>query len=114
MAYRIAVASSDGKVVNQHFGKATKFLIFEVNDLNKSEFLEIRDASPFCNNGEHDDNRLLSAAEALEDCRAVLVAQIGNGAVGALARKGIDAFDIHGLIDSALEKLVKYYSKVKL
>ncbi|MEQ8197644.1 MAG: NifB/NifX family molybdenum-iron cluster-binding protein [Clostridiaceae bacterium] len=107
------MASSDGKVVNQHFGKATKFLIFEVNDEDETKYLELRNAAPFCNNGGHDDNRLLSAAESLADCRAVLVAQIGNGAVGALANKGIDAFDIHELIDTALEKLVKYYSKIK-
>jgi len=34
MSYEIAVASSDGKVVNQHFGKATNFLIFEVEGDN--------------------------------------------------------------------------------
>ncbi|NJD75470.1 MAG: hypothetical protein FIB08_00040 [Candidatus Methanoperedens sp.] len=29
---RVAVVSSDGKVINQHFGKASRFLIFEIGD----------------------------------------------------------------------------------
>lgn len=31
MAYRIAVASTDGIVVNQHFGHAERFHIIELN-----------------------------------------------------------------------------------
>jgi predicted Fe-Mo cluster-binding NifX family protein len=27
---KVAVVSSDGKVINQHFGKASRFLIFEL------------------------------------------------------------------------------------
>lgn len=111
MAYKVAVASSDGKVINQHFGRATKFLIFEINN-DKFKFLEQRDASPFCSNGEHDDNKLLSSVESLADCRAVLVGQIGHGAVEALRDKRIDAFNIHDLIEDALEKLIQYYSNI--
>ena len=111
MAYKIAVASSDGKVINQHFGRATQFLIFVVSN-SKFEYLEILETAPFCNSGEHDENRLLSSAELLVDCRAVLVSQIGNGAAQALRSRGIDPFDIHDFIENALEKLIKYYSKI--
>lgn len=111
MAYKIAVASSDGKVINQHFGRATQFLVFEVNEENY-KFLQVNQASPFCSNGEHDDNTLQSAAESLSNCRAVLVSQIGNGAVRILKSRGIDAFDVRGYIEDALIKLIKYYSKI--
>lgn len=110
MAYKVAVASSDGKVINQHFGRATQFLIFQIND-NKPEFIELRNTAPFCNGGEHDDNKLLSSAELLTDCRAVLVSQIGNGAVQVLKSKGVDAFDIKDLIEDALHSLIKYYAR---
>ncbi len=30
MTIRVAVGSSDGKYVNQHFGHAQKFLIFDI------------------------------------------------------------------------------------
>lgn len=111
MNYKVAVASSDGKVINEHFGRATQFLIFNVEG-NKTEFVELRKTVPFCNSGEHDDNKLLSSAELLTDCRAVLVAQIGNGAVQALRSKGVEAFDIKDFIDDALGSLAKYYSRI--
>lgn len=106
MSYKIAVASSDGKVVNQHFGKATKFLIFEVEEDN-FKFLELIEASAFCNYGEHDENELLSAVEALEGIRAVLVSQIGKA-------KGIESFDVRDFIEDALNKLIKYYSNIDI
>ncbi|MBC2580721.1 hydrogenase [Clostridium sp. DJ247] len=111
MAYKIAVASSDGKIIDQHFGRTTEFLVFEVED-NNYKFLELRKAHHFCNNGGHDDNRLLTSVETLEGCRAVLVAQIGNGAVRVLRSRGIEAFDIQDYIENALKKLIKYYSKI--
>lgn len=110
MSYKIAVASSDGKVVNQHFGRATQFLIFEIEN-GAFNFLELLDANPFCNQGEHDDNRLSSAVDALIECRAVLVSQIGNGAAETLRGRGIDVFDIHTFIEDALKKLINYYDK---
>jgi predicted Fe-Mo cluster-binding NifX family protein len=112
MAYKIAIASSDGKVINQHFGKATQFLIFDVDDNKDYKFNELLEVTPFCSDGEHEDDRLNKAIERLSGCRAVLVSQIGMVAAATLKVKGIDSFDIHGLIESSLEKLIKYYSKI--
>jgi len=111
MSYRIAVASSDGKVVNQHFGRASEFLIFEVEG-DHYKFLEIIETEPFCNDGDHDDNMLSSAIQGLKGSRAVLASQIGNGALQALSTKGIDAFDVRNFIEDALNNLIKYYSKI--
>ena len=110
MSYKIAVASSDGKVVNQHFGRATQFLIFEIH-AGDFKFLELLYANPFCNHGEHDDSKLSNAVDALTGCRAVLISQIGNGAAQALRSRGIDVFDIHTFIYDALRKLINYYEK---
>ena len=41
MSYKIAFASSDGKLVNQQFGSAKKFLIFRIKN-DCAEFLELR------------------------------------------------------------------------
>lgn len=110
MAYKVAVASSDGKVINQHFGRATQFLIFDIEG-DSFKFSELIETAPFCNNGEHDDYKLALATESLVGCRAVLITQIGNGAIRALESKGIEAFDIKGLIEDALNKIIIYYSK---
>ena len=32
MSYKVAVASNDGKFVNEHFGRAEKFMIYEIYD----------------------------------------------------------------------------------
>lgn len=42
---KVAVVSSDGKVINQHFGKASRFLIFEVN-CDEIRFIEVRETIP--------------------------------------------------------------------
>ena len=39
---KIAVASTDGKLVDMHFGDANKFLIFEIED-GEGKFHEIRE-----------------------------------------------------------------------
>ena len=40
--FRIAVATSDGIVVNQHFGRADKFRIYDINQDNTFHFKEER------------------------------------------------------------------------
>jgi len=111
MAYKVAVASTDGKVVNEHFGRAERFLIFEVED-GRLSFSELREAGPPCMEGEHSDTGLADAAGSLADCRAVLVSRIGAAAARALESAGIEALEIHGFIDEVLEKLIQYYSTI--
>ncbi|WP_024834619.1 NifB/NifX family molybdenum-iron cluster-binding protein [Ruminiclostridium josui] len=105
MSYKIAVASSDGKVVNQHFGHCRQFLIFETDDTGKWEFIEKRDTSPACNSGEHSEVSMQQVVKLLEDCKAVVAAQIGLGAVQALMLSKIRAFNAVGLIEQVLEKV---------
>ena len=51
----VAVASSDGIVVNNHFGRASKFYIYSFDD-SDINFEEIRELTPVCESGNHDDN----------------------------------------------------------
>jgi predicted Fe-Mo cluster-binding NifX family protein len=111
MSYKIAVASSDGKVVNQHFGKADQFLIFDADD-EGYRFLELRKSTPPCNAFEHDENALEQAAYRLSDCRVLLAARIGPGAQVALEARGIASFAVTELIDTALNKIILYYKKI--
>lgn len=46
--YKVAVASSDGIVVNQHFGRADTFFIYEVAGTGNYRFLETRTVTPVC------------------------------------------------------------------
>jgi predicted Fe-Mo cluster-binding NifX family protein len=107
MAYKVAVASTDGKFVNEHFGRATQFLIFEI-DQGKYRFIELLKTRPYCNQGEHDDQQLRTAIESLQGCRAVVVSQIGNGAAEVLKRQEIVPFEIRDFIEDALSKLITF------
>lgn len=106
MDVRIAVASSDGITVDQHFGRAGGFRIYRLNDTG-FEFLESRENAAPCSGQFHDDSALGRAAALLSDCRGVVVAQIGPGAIDVLIRRRIMAFTLPGAIAEAFETLVK-------
>lgn len=105
MTYKIAIASSDGKVVNQHFGHCRQFLIFENDDTGKWKFIEKRDTHPACKAGEHSEASMQYVVTLLKDCKAVAAAQIGLGAVQVLTLAKIRAFCAIGLIEKVLEKV---------
>ena len=104
MAYRVAVASTDGKYVNEHFGRAQQFLIFELDD-SGYQFVEMRQNQPSCNVEQADETRHSDTVNLLSDCKAVLVARIGPGAEQFLLQHGIKAVIIPDFIDEALKQL---------
>lgn len=111
MSYRAAFVSTDGKVVNAHFGKATKFHIVEINDKDY-KFIESRDNVPSCSNFQHSDESLLNAINVIKDCKVVFAAKIGEGAANALRLHGIDPIEAPYFIEDILKRLIN--SKVKL
>lgn len=110
MSIRIAIATTDGKVVNEHFGRASVFYIIEL-DGEEYRFNEERPTAPVCGGGSHNDNDMENAACLLSDCQAVLVSKIGSGAKRALEIRGISVFEIGLPVDEALDKLRTYYYK---
>lgn len=112
MTYKIAIASTDGKVVNQHFGKADKFLIINVNDDNRYQFEGNRETTAACLSGQHSDDGLERNISLLSDCTYVLASQIGPGAEYVLNKKGMTPFSISNYIDDAIEKIIVYHNRV--
>ncbi len=108
MSYKIAVASTDGKVINQHFGRAEKFYIIDVEDSKEYHYLEERETFAACQGGTHDEDLLTRNVELLSDCKYVLVSQIGPGAEYALSKRGVTAFAIANYVDEAVKKLIHY------
>lgn len=104
MDVKIAVASSDGTTVNEHFGRARAFRIYRLHDRGH-EFLELRKNTPTCVGQQHDDDALGRAAEGISDCRGIVAAQIGPGAIDALIGYRILGFTMSGSICDALETL---------
>ncbi|QWU14086.1 Predicted Fe-Mo cluster-binding protein, NifX family [Paenibacillus sophorae] len=105
---KVAVGSSDGFTVNEHFGRCNRFLIYEVDD----EGLYLQSGSreignPASSQG-HEQSRLEAVAEALADCSYVLVSQIGHGATAVLNNVGITALAVEAPIDKALNRLISF------
>ena len=112
---KTAIASTDGKVVNQHFGRADKFYIVETNeDTYKFELIEIREAEPVCHNGDHNDSSMSTAVERLSDCQYILVSRIGMRARNEFEKRNIEVFEIPEIINDAVEKMLKYIKVQKL
>lgn len=104
MAIRAAVASTDGKIINCHFGKASLFLIFELQN-GSFVYIETREVKPCCNQGEHEDNAFENAAKALGDCSVILVSKIGMSAADFLESRGFAVYEAPFPIQQCLEKL---------
>jgi predicted Fe-Mo cluster-binding NifX family protein len=105
----IAVASKDGKEVDQHFGHAERFLIFEVEG-NRVEMVEERQVERYCRfDPEHPmrGHTLKGTADALKGCRAVVCAMIGEAPKIELERIGVEPFAVEGEITTALIDLAK-------
>ncbi len=105
MLFRVAVASNDGKIINQHFGHAKQFLIFDIDDKGNFEFIELRENVPSCSGGKHSSGSMESTIELIKDVDIVLVSQIGPGASQSLISNGIQPYMMPTYIDEALEKL---------
>jgi len=113
MVYKAAFVSSDGIIVNQHFGHAEQFHIILIDEEEKTwRFLETRENTPSCNSGEHSEDSLEGAWKTIQDCRAVFASRIGDGARSFLAAKGLQALETPYSIEEVVHALL--YSKVKL
>jgi predicted Fe-Mo cluster-binding NifX family protein len=104
MSHKVAIASSDGKFVNQHFGRAQQFLIVELKDDGTYEFLELRKNVPSCH-AEDCEDPMERTLDLISDCEAVLVSQVGPGAANKLTAHGIQPIIIPMLIDDAMKKI---------
>ena len=105
---RIAVASSDGKMVNQHFGRANQFLILDVDD-STIELVEVRETAPACGSSEyggHEYNALSRGVALIADCEAILCRRIGLGAQAELRSRGIEPVDTGDFIEAAVQSYV--------
>ncbi len=106
--YKVAAASSDGIVINQHFGRADTFYIYEVAEAGNYRFLETRTVTPVCNGGNHSDKELRENISKFKDCKYILVSRIGMGAANIVEQSGIIPMELPGMMEESLDKLITY------
>ena len=109
VTYKFAVASSNGFVVDQHFGHADEFYIYESNG-EISRFVEKRSVSKYCNGQEFcddEDSKIDKIVGTIKDCDAVVILRIGYRPSKELEARNIKIIQSCGKITDVLEQEAK-------
>ena len=85
LAMKVAFASTDKIHVDEHFGRAEKFLIWEIGP-EEAGFAGVVQVQ---SEGQDEEDRIEARSAALADCALVYVAQIGGPAAARLVAKKI-------------------------
>ncbi|MCF6187711.1 MAG: hypothetical protein L3J49_09630 [Desulfobulbaceae bacterium] len=90
---RVAIASTDGETVNEHFGRAERFFIYDITG-DKLNLVTVREVTPLSTGDkEHlfDGKRMAEVLDPLKDCTQVYCTRIGERPEKELAKSGIKA-----------------------
>jgi nitrogen fixation protein NifX len=93
---KIAFATTDGKTVDEHFGRAGMFAIYEMTErghhfVEARKFAEGTDKSVVDTRGReqlHDD-AVQGKVDRLADCKLVYLTEIGGPSAARLVKKGM-------------------------
>ncbi|MEK5030354.1 nitrogenase cofactor biosynthesis protein NifB [Paenibacillus sp. FSL R7-0302] len=110
---RVAVATRGGDKVNQHFGHATEFLVYDTDGTDVL-LLGVRKIQAYCH-GKADCNgdkaaTLQEIISILSDCRILLCSGIGEAPRASLNKIGVLPLVRKGGIQEAILESVKYSS----
>jgi nitrogen fixation protein NifB len=106
---RVAVCTKGGGRINEHFGHAREFRIYDV-DARGMSFVGVRRADNYCQGGWGEEDHMDAILKALEGCQAVLVSKIGRCPKDQLQQAGIEAVDAFALAYIE-EGLAGWYAK---
>lgn len=138
MSYKIAIASSDEIHIDESFGSAKVFHIFEVTDgtyVKSEDRIVVEETetpekaavtqescgnSGGCgNNGCHTrtggcsgNEGTSSKVELISDCRCIVCKKIGFHVQKQLERRAITSFGVDCSVEEALNKISSYFQKV--
>jgi nitrogen fixation protein NifB len=102
----VAVASLEGVLVNQKLGKAEELYIYGRRDNGEIYLVESR-KTPEPGGGLQ---RWEDLSDMLSDCRALMVAGIGDNPRRVLSKKKIDILELDGMIEDAAEAVFEGHS----
>jgi nitrogen fixation protein NifB len=111
----IAVATKGQGKVNEHFGHAGEFQIYEAG-AQGVKFIGHRRVDHYCQGGYGEEDILETVIRAINDCHAVFVAKIGGCPRDDLKKAGIDPVDkyAHQFIESsAIAYFMEYVARVQ-
>lgn len=93
---KVAFATMDGNTVDEHFGRAGMFAIYEITE-GGYHFVEMRKFADGIDQaivdtkdmGQLHDNAVQSKVDRLADCKLIYLTEIGGPAAARLVKKGI-------------------------
>ena len=89
---RIGFATTDGVMIDQHFGTARYWQIYDFGE--EAEYVEDRMTRPSCKG--HCEGGFDETLDQLSDCDALFCAKIGEGAAYVCISRGIRVFEAAG------------------
>lgn len=120
MAYKIAIASTDGEQIDLGFGQCDSFYIIEIADdgsISNESSRKMNDQLEGEKRSEYQNlacgGKVLFKAAQLADCDVVLCKEIGFQARKNLNSRGISVFDIDGTKTERLPRILSYLLKQK-
>ncbi|WP_221797246.1 nitrogenase cofactor biosynthesis protein NifB [Oceanobacter mangrovi] len=111
----MAVATSGGGLINQHFGHATEFLVYEVSP-NGVRFISHRKVDQYCIGGDtcgEKESALSGSIRALKGCEAVLCSKIGYEPWSLLEDAGIQPNGEHAM-EPIEEAILAVYEEMRV
>lgn len=111
----VAVATKGSGKINEHFGHAREFQVYELSTAG-AKFVGHRRVDLYCQGGYGDEDSLATVIRAINDCHAVFVAKIGGCPKNDLKTAGIDPVDQYAgefIEQSAIAYFRDYLDQVK-
>lgn len=113
---RAAVATRGSGLINQHFGHAKEFLVYEVHN-DSIRLLGVRKVQAYCNGKANcstpkERHPLSETLEMLQDCKLLLCSGIGSAPSQKLQIAGIIPLIRKGEIKEQLLESVRYYNMI--
>ena len=102
---KIALASTNGTHVDEHFGRAEIFYIYDLSDAGpvKSAEVSVTPLSIGDKNHPFDPDRLQGITDALQGCERVYITKIGERPAAELVKIGIEPVVFQGAIKDIRE-----------
>jgi nitrogen fixation protein NifX len=117
---KVAFATTDGVNVDEHFGRAGMFAIYELTE-EGYRFIEIRkfaegrdkEIEDTKGMGEIHEDRVQRKVDKLSDCKIIYMTEIGAPSAARLAQKGIMPIKVKEVvsIEELLQKLMETLKK---
>ncbi len=111
---KVAFATTDGETINEHFGRAGMFAVYDISRQGY-QFIELRKFADGIDSSVTDtrdqgalhDSAVERKVESLSDCKLIYLTEIGGPSAARLVKKGIMPMKMKEpiTIESALSQL---------